>query len=406
MEMEKPELLIPAGNLEKLRTALLYGADAVYVGIAGLSLRSPSAEMSLADLAIGVSEAHARKVKVYAAINTFARNADLKQARQMIPALADAGVDALIVSDPGMIRLIRTLTPDLPLHLSTQANTTNAEAVLFWRDQGVQRIILARELNSNEVGEIAAAVPEMELELFVHGAMCIAYSGRCYLSAFRNRRSANQGDCSQPCRWEYLLHEATRLNDPLILQEDERYSYLLSSKDLCLIEYLPEVLASGATSLKIEGRMKSAYYVAVVTRTYGQALDALMQQKEKYNCKQEWIDELTKISNRGYTTGFVFSEEKINETNPEIKYIQTHEPIGTVLQYDPVNKRILMGVRNHLAAGDEVELLLTDDTVQIDTRILIDANGKPLKEANNDNQIYLPLEREAPIGAVLRQKVK
>jgi putative protease len=406
MEMEKPELLIPAGNLEKLRTALLYGADAVYVGIAGLSLRSPSAEMSLADLAIGVSEAHARKVKVYAAINTFARNADLKQARQMIPALADAGVDALIVSDPGMIRLIRTLTPDLPLHLSTQANTTNAEAVLFWRDQGVQRIILARELNLNEVGEIAAAVPEMELELFVHGAMCIAYSGRCYLSAFRNRRSANQGDCSQPCRWEYLLHEATRLNDPLILQEDERYSYLLSSKDLCLIEYLPEVLASGATSLKIEGRMKSAYYVAVVTRTYGQALDALMQQKEKYNCKQEWIDELTKISNRGYTTGFVFSEEKINETNPEIKYIQTHEPIGTVLQYDPVNKRILMGVRNHLAAGDEVELLLTDDTVQIDTRILIDANGKPLKEANNDNQIYLPLEREAPIGAVLRQKVK
>jgi putative protease len=406
MEMEKPELLIPAGNLEKLRTALLYGADAVYVGIAGLSLRSPSAEMSLADLAIGVSEAHARKVKVYAAINTFARNADLKQARQMIPALADAGVDALIVSDPGMIRLIRTLTPDLPLHLSTQANTTNAEAVIFWRDQGVQRIILARELNLNEVGEIAAAVPEMELELFVHGAMCIAYSGRCYLSAFRNRRSANQGDCSQPCRWEYLLHEATRPNDPLILQEDERYSYLLSSKDLCLIEYLPEVLASGATSLKIEGRMKSAYYVAVVTRTYGQALDALMQQKEKYNCKQEWIDELTKISNRGYTTGFAFSEEKIHETNPEIKYIQTHEPIGTVLQYDPVNKRILMGVRNHLVAGDEVELLLTDDTVQIDTRILIDANGKPLKEANNDNQIYLPLEREAPIGAVLRQKVK
>jgi len=404
--MRRPELLIPAGNLEKLRTALLYGADAVYVGIAGLSLRSPSAEMSLTDLATGIGEAHAREVKVYAAINTFARNADLEQARKMIPALAEAGVDALIVSDPGIIRLIRTLTAHLPIHLSTQANTTNIEAVRFWHDQGVRRIVLARELHLKEVGEIAAAVPEMELELFVHGAMCMAYSGRCYLSAFRNRRSANQGDCSQPCRWEYLLHEATRPNDPFILEEDERYSYLLSSKDLCLIEYLPEVLASGATSLKIEGRMKSAYYVAIVTRTYGQALDALMQQKEKYNCKREWIDELTKISNRGYTTGFAFSEEKINETNPEIKYIQTHEPIGTVLQYDPVNKRILMGVRNHLAAGDEVELLLTDDTVQIDTRILIDANGKPLKEANNDNQIYLPLEREAPIGAVLRQKVK
>jgi U32 family peptidase len=406
MEMEKPELLIPAGNLEKLRTALLYGADAVYVGVEGLSLRASSSEMSMADLAAGVNEAHKKGVKVYAAANTFSRNSDLDKARKIIPELTAIGINALIISDPGMIRLIRTLTPNLPLHLSTQANTTNAEAVLFWRDQGVRRIILARELNLNEVGEIAAAVPEMELEIFVHGAMCMAYSGRCYLSAFRNRRSANKGDCSQPCRWEYLLHESTRPNDPLILQEDERYSYLLSSKDLCLIEYLPEILASGVTSLKIEGRMKSAYYVAVVTRTYRQALAALTQQKEKYKCRQEWIDELTKISNRGYTTGFAFAEEKINETNPEIKYNQTHEPIGTVLQYDPVKKMMLIGVRNHLAAGDEVELLLPDDTVQIDTRILIDANGKPLKEANNDNQVYLPLEREAPIGAVLRRKVK
>jgi putative protease len=404
--MRRPELLIPAGNLEKLRTALLYGADAVYVGIAGLSLRSPSAEMSLADLATGVEEAHARRVKVYAAINTFARNADLEQARQLIPALADAGVNALIVSDPGMIRLVRTLTPDLPLHLSTQANTTNIEAVRFWQDQGVRRIVLARELNLKEIGVIAAAVPEMDLEIFVHGAMCMAYSGRCYLSAFRNRRSANQGDCSQPCRWEYLLHESTRPNDPLILQEDERYSYLLSSKDLCLIEYLPEILASGVTSLKIEGRMKSVYYVAVVTRTYRQALDALTQQKEKCKCRPEWLDELTKISNRGYTTGFAFAEEKINETNPEIKYIQTHEPIGTVLQYDSVKKMMLIGVRNHLATDDEVELLLPDDIVKVDTRTLIDVSGKPLKEANNDNQIYLPLKQEAPIGAVLRQKVK
>jgi putative protease len=404
--MRKPELLIPAGNLEKLRTALLYGADAVYVGIAGLSLRSPSAEMSLADLAIGVSEAHARKVKVYAAINTFARNADLEQAKIIIPEFVATGIDALIVSEPGMLKLIRNSAPQLPIHLSTQANTTNAEAVRFWRDQGVRRIILARELNLKEVGEIASAVPEMELEIFIHGAMCMAYSGRCYLSAFRNRRSANEGDCSQPCRWEYLLHESTRPDDPLILQEDERYSYLLSSKDLCLIEYLSEVLASDVTSLKIEGRMKSAYYVAVVTRTYRQALDALTQQKDKYKCRQEWVDELTKISNRGYTTGFAFAEEKINETNPEIKYIQTHEPVGVVLQYDPVKKMMLIGVRNHLAAGDEVELLLPDDTIKIDTRTIIDANGKLLKEANNNNQIYLQLEREVPIGAVLRQKVK
>ena len=404
--MKIPELLIPAGNLEKMQTAVLYGADAVYVGVTGLSLRASAAEMPLADLTAGVNEAHAKGVKVYAAVNTFARNSDLQKAKQVIPELAATHVDALIVSDPGMIRLIRALEPHLPIHLSTQANTTNAEAVRFWRDQGVKRIVLSRELNLKEVGEIAAAVPEVELELFVHGAMCMAYSGRCYLSAFRNRRSANEGDCSQPCRWEYLLHESTRPNDPLILQEDDHYSYLLSSKDLCLIEYLPQVLASGVTSLKIEGRMKSAYYVAVVTLTYRQALDALMQQKEKYKCRQEWIDKLTKISNRGYTAGFAFAEEKINETNPEIKYIQTHEPVGVVLQYDPVKKMMLIGVRNHLASGDEVELLLPDDIVKIDTRILVDAKGKTLQEANNDNQIYLPLERKAPIGAMLRQKIK
>jgi putative protease len=406
MEMKKLELLIPAGNLEKLRTAILYGADAVYIGVTGLSLRADSAEMTIADLASGVNEAHAKNVKVYAAANTFARNVDLEHATKIIPKLAAIDIDAIIISDPGMIRLVRTLTPDLPLHLSTQANTTNTEAVLFWRGQGVRRIILARELNLKEIGEITAAVPEMELELFVHGAMCMAYSGRCFLSAFRNRRSANEGDCSQPCRWEYLLHESTRPDDPLVLQEDKRFSYLLSSKDLCLIEYLPEILASGVTSLKIEGRMKSAYYVAVVTRTYRQALDALMQQKEKYKCRQEWIDELSKISNRGYTSGFAFSEEKINETNPKIKYIQTHEPVGVVLQYDHVKKMVGIGVRNHLAAGDEVELLLPDDIIKIDTHTLIDANGKSLKEANNDNQIYLPLEREAPIGSLLRQKVK
>jgi U32 family peptidase len=406
MEMEKPELLIPAGNLEKLRTAILYGADAVYVGVNGLSLRANSAEMTIMDMAMGIDEAHAKGVKVYAAANTFARNADLKHAAEIIPNLAAVGIDAIIVSDPGMIRLIRTLTPDLPLHLSTQANTTNSDAVRFWRDQGVRRIILARELNLKEIREIAKAVPEMELEIFVHGAMCMAYSGRCYLSVFRNRRSANEGDCSQPCRWEYLLHESTRPNDPLILQEDERYTYLLSSKDLCLIEYLPEILASGVTSLKIEGRMKSTYYVAVVTRTYRQALDALRQQKENHKCRLEWIDELSKISNRGYTTGFTFNEEKIIETSPDIKYIQTHEPVGTVLQYDPVKKMMLIGVRNHMDADAAVELLLPDDTVLIDTRIIIDANGKNLKEANNDNQIYLPLERKAPVGSVLRQKIK
>ena len=305
--MKKPELLVPAGNLEKMKTAVLYGTDAIYIGVSGLSLRAQSAEMSIADLTEGVREAHAKGVKVYAAINTFARNSDMERALRIVPELAAIPVDAVIVSDPGMVRMIRNLAPQLSIHLSTQANTTNAEAVRFWRDQGVKRIVLARELNLKEVGEIAKALPEVELEIFVHGAMCMAYSGRCYLSAYRNHRSANEGDCTQACRWEYLLYESTRPADPMVLQEDERYNYILSSKDLCLIEYLPEVLASGVVSLKIEGRMKSTHYVAVVTRTYRWALNALMNNQENYNCNPEWIAELNKISNRGYTTGFAFS---------------------------------------------------------------------------------------------------
>lgn len=403
--MSKPELLIPAGNMEKMKTAILYGADAVYTGVSGLSLRAGSAEMSLAGLAEGIRIAHNQGVKVYGALNTFARNSDLQKVKDIIPELAAANIDALIVSDPGIIRLIRSIASLLPIHLSTQANTTNIEAVRFWRDQGVTRIVLARELNLKEIADIAATVPEMELEVFVHGAMCMAYSGRCFLSYFRNRRSANQGDCSQPCRWEYLLHESTRPDEPLVLEEDERYSYLLSSRDLCLIEYLPEILSCGVVSLKIEGRMKSSYYVAMVTRTYRQALDNLLKHPENYNNNPRWTAELGKISNRGYTTGFAFSEEKINATNPDIKYIQTHEPAGIVLQYDDIHKRILLDVKNHLTTGDQLELLLPDDTVVIDISAIIDLNGNKLAAAHGGDRIYLPLEIKSPAGALVRKKI-
>jgi len=403
--MRRPELLLPAGNLEKLRTALLYGADAVYVGVPGLSLRSAAAELSLDDLAVGVCEAHAQNAKVYAALNTFARNVDLAEARRIIPGLIATGVDALIISDPGLIGLIRQNAPQMALHLSTQANTTNSEAVRFWQDQGIQRIILSRELNLREVGEIVAAVPGMELEIFIHGAMCMAYSGRCYLSALRNRRSANQGDCSQPCRWEYLLTETTRPSDPLILEEDKKFTYLLSSKDLCLLGYLPEVIASGVSSVKIEGRMKSSYYVAVVTRTYRQAIDALIQQKEKYRCNPQWMEELKKISHRGYTTGFAFAEEKINETSPSIKNIQTHEPAGIILGYDEIQKHILIEIRNHLKTGESVELLLPDETVEIKTRIMLDDDGNRVDQAHAGHHIRIPFPFPVPKGALLRKAI-
>jgi U32 family peptidase len=404
--MRRPELLVPAGNLEKLRTALLYGADAVYVGVPGLSLRGASAEMPLADLAQGIAEAHAQQVMVYGALNTFARNSDLEKARHIIPELIATGIDALIVSDPGLIRLIRLIAPQMPLHLSTQANTTNSESGRFWQEQGVRRIIPARELNLNEIGNIAAAVPGMELEIFIHGAMCMSYSGRCYLSSWRNRRSANEGDCSQPCRWEYVLHESTRPNEPFLLEEDERYSYLLSSRDLCLIEYLPEVLAAGVASVKIEGRMKSSYYVAVVTRTYRQALDALLMEKQSYRCLPQWVEELQTVSNRGYTTGFAFREEKIDETNPQIKNIQTHEPAGIVLGYDEIQKHMHIEVRNHLKAGEDMELLLPDENAAINTRRLINARGDEIDRAHAGEQIYLPCPYTAPQGALLRKKTR
>lgn len=402
--MRRPELLIPAGNLEKLRTALLYGADAVYVGVPGLSLRAPSAEMTFDDLAAGVCEAHANGSKIYAALNIFARDADLEEAKRVVPRLITTGVDALIVSDPGLIRLVRSIAPQIPLHLSTQANATNVEAVRFWRDQGVKRIILARELNLKEVGKIASAVPDVELEIFIHGAMCMAYSGRCYLSALLNQRSANQGDCTQPCRWEYVLHESTRPEEPFILEEDERFSYLLSSKDLCLIEHLPEVLQSNVSSVKIEGRMKSSYYVAVVTRIYRQALDALIQQKEKYRYDPQWLAELQTISHRGYTTGFAFSEEKINETSLYIKNIQTHEPAGIVMNYDGISKNACIEVRNHLKAGDRVELLLPQDKAAVDTRVITDENGTRIHQAHAGSRIVLPLPVPSPKGAILRKK--
>jgi U32 family peptidase len=404
--LQRPELLIPAGNIEKLRTAILYGADAVYVGAEGLSLRSSQAEFGMADLEQGVREAHHKKVKVYAAINIFAKNKDLAVAQSVIGQLAEINIDGVILSDPGLLRLVKKLTPNLPIHLSTQANTTNLEALKFWRDQGVKRVVLARELSLAEIAEMAAIAPGVELELFIHGAMCIAYSGRCFLSAMHTGRSSNHGECTQPCRWEYLLYEATRPNEPLVLEEDQHYSYLLSSKDLCMIEHLPEILAAGISSLKVEGRMKSAYYIAVVTRTYRNALNALLEEQESYDCRPEWVSELAKVSNRGYTTGFYFAGgARVTETEPAVKYYQTHDLIGTVLDYDPKTAKLLVGVRNHLTADDQLELLLPQEDITLDPSQMTDLHGMPIRQAHNSYQIYIPVSKEAPVGAVIRRKI-
>lgn len=405
--MKNPELVIPAGNPEKLQTAVLYGADAVYVGISGLSLRAGGAEFELADLATGIETAHQKGVKVYAALNIFARNRDLAHIEPTVRELAGLRVDAVIVSDPGMLRLVQKAAPDLAVHLSTQANITNVEAVRFWRDQGVKRIVLARELNLQEVAEIAGLVPEVELELFIHGAMCVAYSGRCFLSEMRTGRSSNHGECTQPCRWEHLLVEKTRPNDPFILEEDGRYSYLLSSKDLCMIEYLSEVWQAGVTALKVEGRMKSAYYVAVVTRVYRQAIRELLKSPENYQCRPEWLAELGKISNRGYTTGFYrTNNHPIHEISPDVKYIQTHELIGTVIAYNPSDRQILVGVRNQLTAEDFLELLLPEEgTMILDPAQMTNEDGFKIKVAHNGYRVCFPVRQAVPVGAIIRRQI-
>lgn len=404
--MTRPELLIPAGNLEKLRTAVLYGADAVYVGVEGLSLRARQSEFGMADLAIGIREAHQKKVNVYAALNVFARDHDLDLVAESVRELSRLGIDGVIVSDPGVLRLVRRIDSSLPVHLSTQANTTNGEAVRFWKEQGVSRIVLARELSLSEVAGIARQVPEMALELFVHGAMCMAYSGRCFLSAHWNRRSANQGDCTQPCRWDYLLVESSRPDQPLVLEDDERFSYLLSSKDLCMLEYLPQVLSSGVSALKIEGRMKSVYYVAAVTRVYRWAIDSYLADPANFAMKPEWLDELRKISYRGYTTGFYFSKEPIHEVNPETNYLQTHDLVGIVLGYDSTARQILVGVRNWLTENDEVDVLLPRGTLRLNPSEMTTEDGTPLKAAHNEYRIYLPVSEAIPVGAVIRKKIR
>ena len=405
--MTRPELVIPAGNLEKLQTALLYGADAVYVGVSGLSLRASQAEFSFADLVTGVKDAHQHNVKIYAALNIFAQNNDLDLIQNTIQYLAEIKVDGFIISDPGVLRLVRKTGVDIPIHLSTQANTTNVEAVRFWRDQGVKRIVLARELNLAEVAEIATLVPEVQIELFIHGAMCMAYSGRCFLSGFRTGRSSNHGDCTHPCRWEYVLDEKIRPNQPFILEEDERYSYLLSSKDLCMIEYLPEIIKAGVVGLKVEGRMKSSYYVAGVTRTYRQALNEYQKDQDHYHCHSEWLEELGKISNRGYTTGFYFgsADEKITEINPDIKYLQTHSLVGIVQEYDTDNKQIVVGVRNRMTSEDCLELLLPETTIVLNPDRMTHLDGIKVQVAHNGYRVNIPIDQPVPVGAVIRRQI-
>lgn len=422
---KKPELLAPAGDLEKLQMAVLYGADAVYLGANDFSLRAQAHNFTLDELAAAVEFAHARQVKVYLTVNVYAHEAHLPALRQLLPRAAALGVDAFIIADPGIFRLAGELAPGVARHISTQAASSNSECVRFWQEQGASRVVLAREVSLAECGQIARAVP-LELEIFVHGAVCMAYSGRCLLSSFLTGRSANLGDCAQPCRWQYRLEEAKRPGQYMPVEQDQWGSYIFNSKDLRLLELLPEILASGAASLKIEGRMKSAYYVANVTRVYRQALDAcweIWQHQNKEDvpalwrarlAAEPWGAELDKLSQRQYFTGFALAEGLSEAAGaPDAaaydynsSYSQrAYDFAGVVLGYDAERGRLHIEQRNHLTLGDEVEFIQPRGPVRT---LRLDAiwseDGEPLNSLPHAKQhAWLACPFALPPGSILRR---
>ncbi len=380
------ELLSPAGNLEKLKTAVRFGADAVYCGAGSFSLRAPETSFSLDELAEGVKFAHEQWCKVYLAMNIFPYDQDLDAMKAYLAKAVKIGVDAVIVSDPGVVSLAQSLNAGVKIHLSTQANTTNSESVRFWHNQGVARIVLARELNLDQVGAIKQSVPEMELEVFVHGAMCIAYSGRCLLSSLMSSRSANQGLCTQPCRWEYRIHEVGR-NEDLTITEDERGTYLLNSRDLCMIEHIPALASAGVDSLKIEGRMKTTYYVAATTRAYRLALDNFAAPGKSYKFNPELLAELTKVSHRPYSTGFYLPDlvDKTEHTENS-SYIRGYDFVGIVDSDNLEAGHLTIKARNRFAVGDELEILdpRSDDVTVIRVEHISDCKtGAEINAAHN-----------------------
>ncbi len=396
------ELLAPAGNMEKLKIAVLYGADAVYFAGPAYGLRAFAPNFTWSELSEAVSFCHQHGVKAYVTVNIFAHNQDLQELPNYLTHLQQSGVDAIIVSDPGVLSVVQEVTPDLEIHLSTQANTTNKLAARFWQQAGVKRIVLARELTGTEVQEIAEANPGLELEIFVHGAMCMAYSGRCLLSKFLTGRDANKGECAQVCRWNFALMEEKRPGEYFPVEQDQQGTYILNSQDLCLLEYLPQLVEAGVSSFKIEGRMKSAYYVAVVTKVWREAIDAYLANPAEFQVKPEWLEELVKVSHRPYTTGFWASadgrpREALTHTQTS-KYNRNYDFVGFVTAVNPETVEFTVEARNHIDYGDCLEIIGPQGAIQRLTFSLDRVNTNAVF-----NLSYRDLPRTPVVGSLLRR---
>ncbi|GAU76955.1 U32 family peptidase [Fusibacter sp. 3D3] len=357
--MSRVELLAPAGDLDKLKFAIIYGADAVYIGGQTFGLRAAAKNFSIEQMKEGVEFAHSYGRRVFLTLNIIPHNEDINDLELYIDEIKDLGLDAVILSDPGTFMFVKQYAPELEVHLSTQANNTNYMSANFWHDQGIKRVILARELSFAEIAEIRAKTPPtLELESFIHGAMCISYSGRCLLSNYLNNRDANRGACSQPCRWEYQLVEVNRPGEYIPIEETDKGTFFFNSKDLCMIEHIPELINSGLNSLKIEGRMKTVYYVANIVRAYREAIDAYYRDPEGYKYNPEWFDEIKKASHREFTKGFYQNKptEK-DQLYTSSSYIRAYDFIGVVKSYDPETKMAIIEQRNHFSVGDQIEII-------------------------------------------------
>ena len=404
-----PELLIPASSLEVLKTAVIFGADAVYIGGEAFGLRAKAKNFSLEDMKEGIAFAHAHDVKVYVTANILAHNGELDGVRTYCEELKEIGPDALIIADPGVFDIAKEVCPEIERHISTQANNTNYGTYNFWYRQGASRVVSARELSLQELKELRAKIPaDLEIETFVHGAMCISYSGRCLLSNYFTGRDANQGACTHPCRWKYAVVEETRPGEYMPVYENERGTYIFNSKDLCMIEHIPELIDAGIDSLKIEGRMKTALYVATVARTYRKALDDYQKDPELYRKNMPWyLDQISNCTYRQFTTGFFFgkpdSESQIYDSNT---YIKEYTYLGIVGEVK--DGLIQIEQRNKFSVGETIEIMKPDGrNVEAKVVRIVNQDGEEQENAPHPKQIlFVELSEQADVYDLLRRQEK
>ncbi len=406
--MHKPELLAPAGNMEKLKIAVHYGADAVYLGGQAFGLRNMADNFSVAEMGAALDFCHSKGVKAYLTINSYPRNEALVELEQYLAQVAPLPFDAYIVADPGVIDAVRQVSPERELHLSTQANTINWRSARFWQQQGVRRINLAREMTLNNITETVKAVPGMEFEAFMHGALCISYSGRCLISSMLTGRDANQGECTHPCRGSYHLVEESRPGEYFPVVEDENGTFIFNSRDLCLLEHIPALIGSGLHALKIEGRMKGINYVASVLRVYRRAIDEYLDNPAAWVCRPEWLEELAKLSHRGYTTGFLFGQPLDVGQEYQSAYIRSHDFVGVVDEVQG-DGTLIISVRNRIKTGDVIEFIgpgMRSDTLTLGLFSSLPERGQPVPAeiAQPNSRILLSVPFDVEAGDLLRRE--